>query len=224
MRILLIEDEAALADALAEILKQNNYSVDVVYHGTEGLDYALSGIYDIILLDIMLPGMDGLSVLKELRQKEISTPVILLTAKSDVSDIITGLDAGSDDYLAKPFSGGELLARIRAILRRGSHYSGEILHFEDLTLNKGTMTLSSTKDTIRLGLKESQIMELLIKNPGQVIPKSLLIERVWGIDSNAEYNNIEVYISFLRQKLGSLGTDVQIRTIRGVGYQLEVSL
>ena len=222
MRILVIEDEAALADALEEILKQNNYTVDIVYNGAEGFDYASSGIYDLILLDIMLPGMDGLSVLKALRQKQITTPVILLTAKSEITDIITGLDAGSDDYLAKPFSTGELLARIRALFRRGNHYIGEILSYEDLTLNKGTLELSCKKDTIRLGLKETQIMELLLSNSGQVIPKNLLIEKVWGIDSNAEYNNIEVYISFLRQKLNSLDTSVQIRTIRGVGYQLEV--
>lgn len=223
MRILVIEDEAALADALEEILKQNNYDADVVYDGLTGFDFACSGIYDLILLDIMLPGMDGLSILKSLRQKEISTPVILLSAKSELSDIITGLDAGSDDYLAKPFSTGELLARIRALLRRGNRYIGEILSFEDLTLNKGTMELSFRDDIIRLGLKEAQIMELLLSNSGQVIPKNLLIEKVWGIDSNAEYNNIEVYISFLRQKLSSLGSRVQIRTIRGVGYQLEVS-
>lgn len=221
MRILIIEDETALAEALAEILRQNHYTADVVCRGPEGLDYASSGIYDIILLDIMLPGMDGLTLLKNLRQKQIATPVILLTAKSDVSDIIAGLDAGSDDYLAKPFSTGELLARIRALSRRGSRYMGDILCFEDLTLNKGTMELSSRQDTIRLGRKEAQLMELLIRNSGQVIPKSLLIEKIWGLDSNAEYNNIEVYISFLRQKLSSLNTIVQIRTIRGLGYQLE---
>lgn len=221
MRILIIEDETALAEALAEILRQNHYTADVVCRGPEGLDYASSGIYDIILLDIMLPGMDGLTLLKNLRQEQIATPVILLTAKSDVSDIIAGLDAGSDDYLAKPFSTGELLARIRALSRRGSRYMGDILCFEDLTLNKGTMELSSLQDTIRLGRKEAQLMELLIRNSGQVIPKSLLIEKIWGLDSNAEYNNIEVYISFLRQKLSSLNTIVQIRTIRGLGYQLE---
>lgn len=221
MRILIIEDETALAEALAEILRQNHYTADVVCRGPEGLDYASSGIYDIILLDIMLPGMDGLTLLKNLRQKQIATPVILLTAKSDVSDIIAGLDAGSDDYLAKPFSTGELLARIRALSRRGSRYMGDILCFEDLTLNKGTMELSSRQDTIRLGRKEAQLMELLIRNSGQVIPKNLLIEKIWGLDSNAEYNNIEVYISFLRQKLSSLNTIVQIRTIRGLGYQLE---
>lgn len=221
MRILIVEDEKALADALAEILKQNHYSVDVVYRGPEGLDYARSGIYDIILLDIMLPGLDGLSILKALRKDNISTPVIMLTAKSEVQDIIAGLDAGSDDYLAKPFSTGELLARIRALSRRGSNYNGEILTFKDLYFDKGTMELSCGKNSIRLGLKEAQLMELLLINPRQVIPKSLMIEKIWGIDSDAEYNNIEVYISFLRQKLSSLDTNVQIKTIRGVGYQLE---
>ncbi len=223
MRILVIEDEAALADALEEILKQNNYNADVVYDGLTGFDFACSGIYDLILLDIMLPGMDGLSILRSLRKKQIDTPVILLTAKSDLSDIIAGLDAGSDDYLAKPFSTGELLARIRALLRRGNHYIGEILSYEDLTLNKGTMELSFRDGMIRLGLKEAKIMEIFLSNKNQVIPKNLLIEKVWGIDSNVEYNNIEVYISFLRQKLISLDARVQIRTIRGVGYQLEVA-
>lgn len=221
MRILIVEDEKALADALAEILKQNHYSVDIVYRGPEGLDYARSGIYDIILLDIMLPGLDGLSILKSLRKDNIGTPVIMLTAKSEVQDIITGLDAGSDDYLAKPFSTGELLARIRALSRRGSNYNGEILTFNDLYFDKGTMELSCGKNSIRLGLKEAQLMELLLINPRQVIPKSLMIEKIWGIDSDAEYNNIEVYVSFLRQKLSSLDTNVQIKTIRGVGYQLE---
>ena len=221
MRILLVEDEVALADALSEILKQNHYEVDVVYRGLEGLDFASSGIYDLILLDIMLPGMDGISILKTLRQKNITTPVILLTAKSQTSDIITGLDAGSDDYLAKPFSTGELLARIRALSRRGGNYSGEVLAYEDLTLNKGTMELACKSSTIHLGLKEARLMELFLKNPGQVMPKNLLIEKIWGIDSDAEYNNIEVYISFLRQKLSSLETIVQIKTTRGVGYQLE---
>lgn len=221
MRILLVEDEEALADALAEILKQNHYTVDVVYRGPEGLDYARSDIYDIILLDIMLPGLDGLSILKALRRDNISTPVIMLTAKSDVQDIITGLDAGSDDYLAKPFSTGELLARIRALSRRGSSYKGEVLSFLDLHFDKGTMELCCGTNSIRLGLKEAQLIELLLINPKQVIPKSLMIEKIWGIDSDAEYNNIEVYISFLRQKLSSLDTKVQIKTIRGVGYQLE---
>ena len=224
MRILIIEDERALADALIEILKQNHYTADAIYDGLEGLDYARSNIYDLILLDIMLPGIDGLTILKTLRKEQITTPVILLTAKSEVSDIITGLDAGSDDYLAKPFSTGELLARIRALSRRSTaaKYSGDILAFGTLSFNKGTMELSCGKDTLKLGLKEAQLIELLLNNAGQIIPKNLLIEKIWGFESNTEYNNIEVYISFLRQKLHSLGTNVQIKTIRGVGYQLEV--
>ncbi len=221
MRILIIEDEKPLADALSEILRQNHYTVDAVYHGTGGLDYARSEIYDLILLDIMLPGIDGLSILKTLRREHIATPVILLTAKSEVSDVITGLDAGSDDYLAKPFSTGELLARIRALSRRSSFYNGEILSFGDLSFDKSTMELSCGSDSLKLGLKETQLIELLLKNAGRIMPKDLLIEKIWGVDSEAEYNNIEVYISFLRQKMSSLGTATQIRTIRGVGYQLE---
>lgn len=222
MRILVIEDEEALAEALCEILRQNSYMVDTVSNGLEGLDYASSNIYDMILLDIMLPGMDGITILKTLRKEQIFTPVILLTAKSELQDIITGLDAGSDDYLAKPFSTAELLARIRALTRRGSNYTGEIITYMDISLDKGTMELSCGKNSIKLGAKEFQLMEIFLLSPKQVIPKDLLIEKVWGIDTDAEYNNVEVYISFLRQKLQSLGTKVQIKTSRGVGYNLEV--
>lgn len=221
MRLLIIEDETALADALCEILKQNSYMVDAVFNGTDGLDYARSGIYDMILLDIMLPGMDGITILKTLRREQIFTPVILLTAKSELQDIITGLDAGSDDYLAKPFSTGELLARIRALTRRGASYTGDIISYADLSLNKGTMELSSGSHSIKLGAKEFQMMEIFLSSPKQVIPKELLIEKVWGIDTDAEYNNVEVYISFLRQKLNSLDAKAQIKTSRGVGYRLE---
>ena len=221
MRLLVIEDEDALAEALCEILKQNAYMVDTVNNGIEGLDYARSGIYDIILLDIMLPGMDGISLLKILRREGISTPVILLSAKSDLNDVIHGLDAGSDDYLSKPFSTAELLARIRALTRRGNNYMGEILSYMDISLNKGTMELSCKGEFIKLGGKEARLMEIFLSSPRQVIPKDLLIEKVWGIDSNTEYNNVEVYISFLRQKLSSLDTQVQIKTSRGIGYSLE---
>lgn len=221
MRLLVIEDEDALAEALCEILKQNSYMVDTVNNGIEGLDYARSGIYDIILLDIMLPGMDGISLLKTLRREGISTPVILLSAKSDLNDVIHGLDAGSDDYLSKPFSTAELLARIRALTRRGNNYMGEILSYMDLSLNKGTMELSCKGEFIKLGGKEARLMEIFLSSPRQVIPKDLLMEKVWGIDSNTEYNNVEVYISFLRQKLSSLDTQVQIKTSRGIGYSLE---
>ena len=222
MRLLVIEDEKALAEAICEILKQNSYMSDTVSNGLDGLDYARSNIYDMILLDIMLPGMDGITILKTLRKEQIFTPVILLTAKSELQDIITGLDAGSDDYLAKPFSTAELLARIRALSRRGSNYTGEIISYMDISLDKGTMELSCGKNSIKLGAKEFQMMEIFLLNPKQVIPKDLLIEKVWGIDTDAEYNNVEVYISFLRQKLQSLGTMVQIKTSRGIGYHLEV--
>lgn len=223
MRLLVVEDEEALADALCEILKQNCYMVDAVFNGPDGLDYARSEIYDIILLDVMLPGMDGITLLKTLRREQIHTPVILLTAKSELDDIITGLDAGSDDYLAKPFSTGELLARIRAISRRGTAYTGDIISYADISLDKGTMELHCGSHSIKLGAKEFQIMEIFLSSPKQVIPKDLLIEKVWGIDTDAEYNNVEVYISFLRQKLNSLGTKVQIKTSRSVGYHLEVA-
>lgn len=223
MRLLVIEDEEALSDALCEILKQNSYMVDAVSRGPESLDYARSGIYDMILLDIMLPGMDGITILKTLRKEQIFTPVILLTAKSELQDIITGLDAGSDDYLAKPFSTSELLARIRALTRRGSSYMGEIITCSDISLNRGTMEITCGKNSIKLGAKEFQIMEIFLSNPRQVIPKEMLIEKVWGIDTDTEYNNVEVYISFLRQKLHSLGTKVQIKTSRGIGYHLEAA-
>lgn len=222
MRLLVIDDEEALCDALCEILKQNSYLADAVYNGSDGLDYARSGIYDMILLDIMLPGIDGITLLKTLRRERIFTPVILLSAKSELQDIITGLDAGSDDYLAKPFSTAELLARIRALTRRGANYLGEIISYGDVSLNRGTMELTCRQQSIKLGAKEFQIMEIFLSSPKQVIPKDLLIEKVWGIDSNTEYNNVEVYISFLRQKLHSLDTQLQIKTSRGIGYYLEV--
>lgn len=223
MRLLIIEDETALADAVCEILRQNSYMVDAVTNGLDGLDYARSGIYDMILLDIMLPGMDGITVLKTLRKEQIVTPVILLTAKSELHDIITGLDAGSDDYLAKPFSTSELLARIRALTRRGSHYVGDVLSYSDIVLDNGTMELSCQNNSIKLGGKEFQLMKLFLSSPKQVMPKDLLIEKVWGIETDVEYNNVEVYISFLRKKLHSLGTKVQIKASRGVGYYLEAT-
>ena len=223
MRILIIEDEIALAEALTEILKQNGYLADSSANGPEGLEYIRTGIYDLVLLDIMLPGTDGLSILKTIRREKIFTPVILLTAKSELSDIVTGLDAGSDDYLPKPFSTTELLARIRAISRRGCQYSEDSLDFEDLSLHKNSMELACGSNAIRLGLKEYQLMELFLHNPRQVIPKDLIISKVWGLDTEADYNNVEVYISFLRQKLQALETRVRLKTNRGVGYSLEVS-
>ena len=224
MRILIIEDEKALADALEEILHQNGYLTDQVNDGLLGLEYARTDIYDLILLDIMLPGMDGITILKTIRREQITTPVILLTAKSDRSDIINGLDAGSDDYIPKPFSTGELLARIRALLRRGKQYIPDAYTFGDLSLRKETMEICCGSQCIKLGMKEFQMIELFMNNPRQILPKDLLLNKIWGFDGQADYNNVEVYISFLRQKLNTLGTTVQIKTNRGVGYSLEDSV
>ncbi|HOO07139.1 MAG: response regulator transcription factor [Ruminococcus sp.] len=222
MKLLVVEDEVQLADALTEILKRNMYSVDTVYNGIDGLDNALTGVYDCIILDIMLPGMNGLEVLSNLRAEKVNTPVLLLTARSEVEDKINGLDCGADDYLTKPFVTGELLARVRAMTRR----KGEILDegkmdFNGLQLNKNTCALSWQGSDVKLSLKEYQIMELLIANPRQILPKERIIEKIWGYESDVEYNNIEVYISFLRKKLSSISAPVQIKTARGIGYSLE---
>ena len=221
MKLLVVEDEVQLADALTEILKRNMYSVDTVYNGIDGLDNALTGVYDCIILDIMLPGMNGLEVLSNLRAEKVNTPVLLLTARSEVEDKINGLDCGADDYLTKPFVTGELLARVRA-----SYLEGEILDegkmdFNGLQLNKNTCALSWQGSDVKLSLKEYQIMELLIANPRQILPKERIIEKIWGYESDVEYNNIEVYISFLRKKLSSISAPVQIKTARGIGYSLE---
>jgi DNA-binding response OmpR family regulator len=222
MKILVVEDEAALAEALSEILKRNKYTVDAVYDGEDGLAYAMTGIYDCILLDIMLPKMNGIDVLRTLRRKHISTPVLLLTAKSDVEDKINGLDSGADDFLTKPFVTGELLARVRALTRRRGEVLTDQFTFGDISLNKSTFSLSHEGEFVKLSLKEYQIMEMLIVNPRQLIPKERFIEKIWGYECDVEYNNVEVYISFLRKKLTLLGSAVQIKTARGVGYSLEV--
>jgi len=223
MRILIVEDEIPLAEALVQILRKNNYTADAVYDGETGLDNALSGIYDLVILDIMLPKMDGISILKKMREERISTPVIILTAKGDVSDKVMGLDSGADDYLAKPFATEELLARIRAISRRkGEFIHDNILEFGDIELNTSSLMLSKSLRNVKLTLKESELMELLIMRKNSVTPKELIIEKLWGFDSDVEYNHVEVYISFLRKKLQYLDSKVCINTIRGVGYALEV--
>ncbi|MDE5768308.1 MAG: response regulator transcription factor [Oscillospiraceae bacterium] len=221
MKILVVEDEAALAEALSEILKRNKYLVDAVYNGEDGLSYALTDLYDCILLDIMLPKMNGLDVLRALRKQHISTPVLLLTAKSDIEDKITGLDSGADDFLTKPFATGELLARVRALTRRKGEVITDEFTYGDIALNKSTFSLSCEGEFVKLSLKEYQIMEILISNPRQLISKERFIEKIWGYESDIEYNNIEVYISFLRKKLSVIGSHVTIRTARGVGYFLE---
>lgn len=221
MKILIVEDEKQLCEALVALLKDNGYSADAVYDGQDGLDYALTGVYDVIVLDIMLPIMDGLAVLKKLREAGSSVPVLLLTAKGDARDKINGLDSGADDYLTKPFIAGELLARIRVLTRRRGEYVGDTLCFGSCTLDKNTHELSCAGNSLKLGRKEYETLEMLMGNPGQIIPKERFIEKIWGYDSEAEYNNIEVYVSFLRKKLLALHADITIKAVRSVGYKLE---
>ncbi|MGF6353189.1 two-component system response regulator ArlR [Paenibacillus sp. 4624] len=224
MRILIAEDEVHLAEAVSQILKKNNYSVDMVHDGRSGLDYAQSGIYDLLLLDIMMPEMDGIKVLQTLRSEGNHTPVILLTAKGELSDKVSGLDYGADDYIAKPFATEELLARIRAALRRkGELIPEDGLKFGDIELNTTQLKLSAQGKEIKLNLKENELLELLITRKQAITSKEQIIEKLWGFDSDVEYNNVEVYISFLRKKLIFLNSAVRINTIRGVGYVLEVT-
>ena len=221
MRILIVEDEKPLSKILTEILKKNNYIVDAVYDGIDGLEYAISSGYDAILLDIMLPKMDGLELLRKLREKGNSTPVLLLTAKSELEDKITGLDYGADDYITKPFETGELLARVRSILRRKDVFVGDTQTFRDLTIDKNTMSISTENNSIKTSVKEYKILEMLITNCNQIISKEKLIEKIWGYDFNGEYNSVEVYISFIRKKLKAIKS-VRIKAHRGLGYSLEV--
>ena len=224
MRILIVEDEVHLAEALVQILKKHHYSVDAVHDGREGYDNAISGIYDLLLLDIMLPGMDGISLLKAIREEGINVPVIMLTAKGEVSDKVAGLDGGADDYIAKPFSTEELLARIRAALRRkGETIQEDVLKFGDIELNTANLKLSGNGKEMKLILKESELLELLMTRKSAITSKDQIIEKLWGFDSEVENNNVEVYISFLRKKLAFLHSSVRIHTIRGVGYVLEES-
>ena len=222
MRILLVEDEVRLSQALVEIFQKNRYGIDAVYTGPEGLQYAQSGIYDVVILDIMLPGMDGISILRALREEKNQVPILMLTAKDEVQDRVKGLDSGADDYMTKPFSTDELLARVRALSRRKADVKEDIITFGDLTLNKNNCELQKVGgEAIKLSLKEFQIIDLLFENPHQIIKKERIIEKIWGGDSDAEYNNVEVYISFIRKKMEQLKVRTQIRTARGIGYSLE---
>jgi DNA-binding response OmpR family regulator len=221
MKVLMVEDERYLAEAVARILEKNNYDVDLSFDGEDGLDNALTGVYDIILLDIMLPKLDGVSLLKHLRREGIATPVILLTAKGETEDKILGLDSGADDYLPKPFKTEELLARMRAVSRRRGELLPEgILTFGDIELNPIKLVLTKGKKSYNLTLKESRLLEYLIANKGASLSVDAIIEKVWGYDSDAEDNHVQVYISFLRKKLARLGSNVKIKNIRGVGYVL----
>ena len=222
MKLLLVEDEVQLSEALSQILIKNNYSVDAVYDGDDGLNYGLTDIYDVIILDIMLPKLNGLQVLRMLRKKGISTPIILLTAKDSVEDKVTGLDLGADDYLPKPFSSEELLARLRALTRRkGEVINYNILDFGDIRLSLSTYDLECKNNSITLTLKEFDILHYFMQRPKSIVSKDDLITKLWGFDSEADHNNIEVYISFLRKKLTHIDSSVRISTIRRVGYKLE---
>lgn len=223
LRVLIVEDEVRLADALGQIMEEAKYLTDVVYDGNDGLSYALCGEYDIIVLDVMLPGKDGFAVVKELRRQKIATPVIMLTARDDVRDKITGLDKGADDYMTKPFVPEELLARIRALSRRQGEVVIEEQTFSDLTLVLSTNDLWSNGKSVHLGFKEFEILKILMSNPRIIISKEVLITKVWGTETDVEDNNVEAYISFLRKKFFFLGSHVGIGTVRKVGYRLEVT-
>lgn len=221
MRILIIEDEKEIADGLQTILTREGYQADVVYNGSTGLDYLLSNIYDLALLDIMLPSINGIQILEETRNQGIKIPIILLTAKSQSEDKIAGLDHGADDYITKPFHIGELMARIRARTRGNNHTKECRLILGTTWLDQTTQKMGNGSDSIKLGNKEFQLMECLMINHGHIMPKDLLITKIWGFEDKTEYNNLEVYISFLRKKLRFLKADIQIKTTKGVGYSLE---
>jgi DNA-binding response OmpR family regulator len=221
MRLLLVEDEKRLAGALSHILKKNAYGVDVAYDGESGQGMAETGIYDIIVLDRMLPGKEGLEVLKALRQKGITTPVLLLTARDAVEDRVDGLDAGADDYLVKPFATEELLARLRALARRRpDQLQSEEIRVGSLTLDPLHCEASYNNEAVKLTLKETRLLELFMHNHGQVITKEQLLDRVWGLDADVEPNNVEIYIHYLRKKLAGLKCSVRLETVRGIGYRL----
>ncbi len=222
MQILVVEDEKRLAAALEHILTQQKYMVDVAYDGADGYDLAVSGIYDIIILDVMLPGISGYEVATKLRKEKIATPVLMLTAKDQIADKVKGLDAGADDYMTKPFDPQELLARIRALTRRQGEVVLDELSFEGLKLNLSTCDLLCNGKSVHLNFKEFEIMKIFLSSPGIVVTKDDLIVRVWGYDSNAVDNNVEVYISFLRKKLDFIGSTVEIASLRKIGYRLEV--
>lgn len=223
MRILLAEDEKEMSNALVAILKHNNYSIDAVYDGADALDYGLTGNYDVIILDVMMPKLNGLEVLTKLREKGIATPILMLTAKSQIEDRIKGLDTGADDYLSKPFAMGELLARVRAMTRRKSEFTPNLIQLGNISLNKENYELSNGEATVRLSNKEYQMLEMLMNHSKRLISTEQFMERIWGYDAEAEINVVWVYISYLRKKLESLGANVKLKAVRGVGYTLEES-
>ena len=221
MRILLAEDERSLSRAVFALLEKNNYSADAVYDGAEALEYLAAENYDAVILDIMMPKMDGLTVLRKLRERGSHVPVLMLTAKSEVEDKVAGLDTGANDYLTKPFATAELLARIRAMTRTQNTQTDSRLSFGNVVLDQTTFELSAPGGSIRLANKEYQMIELLMRNPRQVIPTERFLEKIWGYDSDVEINVVWVSISYLRKKLAALHANVQIKATRNTGYSLE---
>ncbi len=222
MRLLIAEDEKSLSKALLAIVEKDGYSADAVYDGTEALDYLETNNYDAMILDIMMPKMDGFAVLKALREKENPIPVLILSARSEIDDKVAGLDGGANDYLTKPFSPKELLARIRVLTRKQTQASDSTLKLGNIILNRAQNELSSPTGSFHLTNKEFQIMELLMCNPRHLIPTERLMEKIWGYENNAELNVVWVYISYLRKKLEALHADIQIKAARNAGYSLEV--
>ena len=221
MRILIVEDEVRLAETLKQLLEDQRYQADTVYDGADGVDYGLTGQYDLIILDVMLPKVDGFQAAQRLRAAHVSTPILMLTARDEVSDKISGLDCGADDYMTKPFDTGELMARVRALTRRQGEVLGDVLTAGDLSLDCTSRLLSAGERSVRLGFKEFEVLRLLMVNNGAVVTKETIISKIWGLDSEAEDNNVEVYISFLRKKLAYLNSCASISTVRKVGYFLE---
>lgn len=222
MKILIIEDEYSLADAIAETLKKENFLVEIRIDGQNGEDEALTNVYDLILLDVMLPHKNGFEILKELRREEVLAPIIMLTAKSEIYDKLEGLENGADDYITKPFHMKELVARVKVILKRKSNLKDtEIIEFADLKLDLKTGKTICNENEITINGKELEILETLLINKNQIINREVLANKIWGYDSDAEYNNVEVYVSFLRKKLKILKSKVKIKAVRGIGYKLE---
>jgi len=220
VRVLLVEDEKRMAQALCEILRQEKYDVDHCADGLEGLAAIEAGAYDLVVLDVMLPHKDGFSIAREARAKGIRTPILMLTAKSELDDTVTGLDCGADDYLTKPFRTRELLARLRALGRRSLRSADGALAFGDIELNRGASLLVCGENSVRLSEKEFRILEYLIANAGQILTREQLAVKIWGYESDAEYNNVEVYMSFARKKLNFVKARTEIKAVRGVGYEL----
>ncbi|MBP3255582.1 MAG: response regulator transcription factor [Clostridia bacterium] len=222
MNILIIEDEYSLADAVAETLKSEKFNVCIKSNGEDGEDEALTENYDLILLDVMLPQKNGFEILKYLRQEKIKTPIIMLTAKSEIDDKLNGLENGADDYITKPFAMKELVARIKAVLKRTNNIDDtSFLEFGDITLDLKNANLKCNENEIQISGKELEILEQLLLNKNQILSRESLLERIWGYESDAEYNNVEVYITFIRRKLKLIESKVNIKAVRGIGYKLE---